>query len=350
MKIAFFDTKTYDRKFFGEANKIHKHFISFFEANLNINTAKMAEGHEAVCAFVNSDLSGPVLDTLHENGTKLIALRCAGYNNVDFKATRKRLRVVRVPAYSPYAVAEHALALIMTLNRKTHKAYSRTRDNNFNIEGLLGFDLRGKTIGVIGTGKIGQTFIRILSGFGVNILAYDPFPNPELEKQLLFTYVPLNQLYEQSHIISLHCPLTNDTHHMINKDSLQRMMSSVMLINTSRGGLIHTKALIHALKSKKVGSAGLDVYEEEEEYFFEDCSGDVLNDDQLARLLSFHNVLVTSHQAFFTEEALSNIAETTLQNISDFETGKILVNEICYHCGNSNSCPRPNNQSCGLWK
>jgi D-lactate dehydrogenase len=350
MKIAFFDAKTYDRKFFRETNKTHGHSISFFESNLNINTAKMAEGHDAVCAFVNSDLSASVLDILQQNGIKLIALRCAGYNNVDFHAaTQSGIRVVRVPAYSPYAVAEHALALIMTLNRKTHKAYSRTRDNNFNIEGLLGFDLKGKTIGVIGTGKIGQTFIKILSGFGAKILAYDPFPAKELETQLNFNYVPLNQLYESCHIISLHCPLTSDTHHMINEDALQSMKNTVMLINTSRGGLIDTKALIEALKSKKVGSAGLDVYEEEEEYFFEDCSGDVLDDDQLARLLSFHNVLITSHQAFFTEEALTNIAETTLQNISDFESGKKLTNEICYHCSNSTDCPKSKGQDCKLW-
>ena len=276
-----------------------------------------------------------MIDILYEGGVKLIAMRCAGYNNVDFEACHDRIHVVRVPAYSPYAVAEHAAALMVTLNRKTHKAYNRTRESNFNINGLLGFDLHQKTLGIIGTGKIGQIFANIGKGYGMKILAYDKFPNdaPGIE------YCDLDTLYKESDVISLHCPLLKDTHHMINSESISKMKEGVMIINTSRGGLIHSEDLIDAIKERKVGSAGLDVYEEEEAYFFEDFSDEIIEDDVLARLLSFNNVLVTSHQAFFTKEALSNISRTTLSNIQSFANHEYLENEICYVCDkNGKNC------------
>jgi D-lactate dehydrogenase len=281
---------------------------------------------------VNDDLSAGVIEKLDGSGVKLIALRCAGYNNVDLKAVFKKIHVVRVPAYSPYAVAEHAAALMLSLNRKTHRAYYRTRDNNFQIDGLLGFDMFGKTAGVIGTGKIGLEMVRILRGFGMRVLAFDPFPKEEAAAEAGFEYVGLDTLYEQSDIITLHCPLTPDNVHMINADSIGKMKQDVIIINTGRGQLINTPDLVDGLKSGKIGAAGLDVYEEEENYFFEDFSSRVVGDDVLARLLSFPNVLVTAHQAFFTEEALTNIARTTLSNISAFfEEGK-LQNEVCYKC------------------
>ena len=265
------------------------------------------------CAFLST-----TIDRLYDQGLRLAVLRCAGFNNVDVEAAKGKLTVLRVPAYSPHAVAEYALALILTLNRKTHKAYQRTRENNFRINGLLGFDLCGKTIGIIGTGKIGLTFIEVLSGLGMRILAYDSFPNAELQEQYGFTYADLDTLYQESDIISLHCPLTDQTYHMINEESLSKMKDGIMLINTGRGALIDSKALIAALKSKKIGSAALDVYEEEENYFFEDISDEVMEDDTLARLLSFNNVLITSHQGFFTKEAEQNIATVTLKNVDAF--------------------------------
>ncbi len=328
MKIAFYDAKPYDRQSFTKQNEAYGYKIKYFDNKLNEDTAMLAKGYDAVCAFVNDDINEAVIDMLHELGVGLIAMRCAGYNNIDFKAAYGKIHVVRVPAYSPYAVAEHALALIFALNRKTHKAYTRTRENNFNINGLLGFDLRDKTVGVIGTGKIGQIFADICKGVGMKVLAYDKYPNETSG----LDYVSLEQLYKESDIISLHCPLLKDTHHIISDHSIDLMKPGVMIINTSRGGLIDTEALIRGLKEKKVGSAGLDVYEEESDYFFEDFSEEIIDDDVLARILSFPNVLVTSHQAFFTKEALANIAITTLDSLKSFDEGEDLVNEICYKC------------------
>lgn len=343
--IAFFDTKPYDRKSFEKLNAHFGYAISYFKEHLTLETAILAKDHDIVCAFVNDDISKPVLEQLLAYGIKLIALRCAGYNNVNLAAAYGHMHIVRVPAYSPYAVAEHAVALLMTLNRKTHKAYSRTRDNNFNINGLTGFDLHGKTIGIIGTGKIGQVMISIMRGFGMNILAYDVYPNEKLATELGFKYVPLDTLYKEADVISLHCPLTKETHHLIDQTSLAKMKPSVILINTSRGQLVDTKALIVALKANAIGAAGLDVYEEESEYFFEDFSGSNIDDDVLARLLTFNNVLITSHQAFLTEEALHNIAETTLNNIQDFLGPQKLINEICYKC-NATGCQKKETGRC----
>ncbi|MCH3917434.1 MAG: 2-hydroxyacid dehydrogenase [Spirochaetia bacterium] len=328
MKIAFFDTKPYDRDSFDTLLDSKKMHIKYFPYKLDADTASMAKGYDVVCAFVNDTLSKAVVDTLADEQVGLVAMRCAGFNNIDFKAAYGKIHVVRVPAYSPYAVAEHAFALLLTLNRKTHKAYNRTRENNFNLAGLTGFDLHGKTIGIIGTGKIGCILAEIAHGFGMDILAYDNYPK-DID---YITYVGLDELLSKSDVISLHCPLTSETHHLIDAQAIAKMKDGVALINTSRGGLIDTKALIDALKTRKIGMAGLDVYEEEANYFFEDFSNDVITDDILARLLSFNNVLLTSHQAFLTKEALSNIAQTTLQNIDDFFAGKPLANEICYQC------------------
>jgi D-lactate dehydrogenase len=281
---------------------------------------------------VNDRVTPEIADALYENGVRLVALRAAGYNNIDLEAVYEKIHVVRVPSYSPHAVAEHAAALILCLNRKIHKAYYRTRDNNFNINGLLGFDLHGKTAGVIGTGQIGKIMIRILRGFGMRVLAYDLYPDEAFSRETGCQYAALPRLYAESDVISLHCPLTAETRHLVNAESLSRMKRGVMLINTGRGHLIDTQALIDALKNGKVGAAGLDVYEEESEYFFEDFSSTLITDDVLARLLSFHNVLITSHQGFFTREALRNIACTTLENIRDFFENKPLRNEICYRC------------------
>ncbi len=347
IKIAFFDAKPYDIKSFDLENKAFNYKIEYFNYRLNKETAITAKGYEIVCAFVNDIISEEVINILYENGTKLLALRCAGFNNLDFKATLNKIHVVRVPDYSPYAIAEHAAALMLSLNRKVHKAYYRTRDNNFNIDGFLGFDMHAKTAGIIGTGKIGKVLIKILKGFGMEVLAYDAFQNIEAEKELGFKYVDLDTLYKNSDIISLHCPLNKDTYHLINAESINKMKDNVMIINTSRGQIIDTKALIEGLKNKKVGNAGLDVYEEENDYFFEDFSATVLEDDTLARLLSFTNVLVTSHQAFFTKEALHNIAETTLLNIKEYIEGKQLTNEICYKCNMLGSdCRRTKGLNC----
>jgi len=344
-KIIFFDAKPYDRDFFDAANKKHGYEIKYINNRLLADTAPLAAGYDAVCAFVNDDLSGPVADILFNKGIRVIAMRCAGYNNVDLKSVFGRIHVGRVPAYSPYAVAEHAVALILTLNRKTHKAYNRTRDSNFALGGLLGFDLNGKTAGIIGTGRIGQILAGILKGFGMRVLAFDRFPKTDWADGAGVEYVSLEELYRQSNIISLHCPLTPETEHMINAKSLSQMKDGVMLINTSRGGLIETRDLIDALKTRKIGAAGLDVYEEEDGYFFEDRSGEVLTDDVLARLFTFPNVLVTAHQAFFTKEALGNIAETTLGNLDAFFRGESMANEICYHCGKE-ACPRKATGKC----
>lgn len=334
--IAFFDAKPFDQESFDRVNSRFGYSLKYFRTRLTPDSAILSRGADVVCAFVNDTISAPVIETLAANGAGLIALRCAGYNNVDFRAAYGRIHVVRVPAYSPHAVAEHAVALMLALNRKTHRAYSRTRDGNFSITGLLGFDMYGKTAGIIGTGKIGKVLAEILRGFGMRILAHDAFPDEAFAAGVGMQYGDLDTLYRESDIISLHCPLTRETHHLINGDSIAKMKTGVMVINTGRGQLINTPDLIEALKSEKVGAAGLDVYEEESAYFFEDFSNTVIGDDVLARLLSFHNVLVTSHQGFFTREALENIAEVTLASIRDFFAGGALENEICYQCAERN--------------
>jgi len=327
-RIAFFDTKSYDEESFNKINEKYNFEIKYFKGHLNRNNVILTKDADAVCIFVNDIADAEIIDALAENGVKLIALRCAGFNNVDISAAQGRIAVVRVPAYSPYAVAEHAVALMMALNRKTHRAYLRTRDGNFALNGLMGFDMHGKTAGIIGTGKIAKILIHILKGFGMNILAYDLYPDYNFARENDVVYTTMDELYHNSDIISLHCPLTDQTKYLINDYSISKMKDGVMIINTGRGQLIHTNALIEGLKNKKIGAAGLDVYEEESEYFYEDKSDKIIDDDVLARLLSFNNVIVTSHQAFFTQEALANIASTTLQNMQDYIDGKTLENEV----------------------
>lgn len=328
MKVCFFDTHTFEKDPLSSANS-KKHELSFFDVRLDTKTAILARSYECVCAFVNDQLSREVLTLLKDGGTRLIALRSAGYNHVDLVAAKELgLTVVRVPEYSPYSVAEHAVAMILCLNRKIHKAYNRVREGNFSLDGLVGFDLHRKKVGVIGTGKIGQVFIRIMHGFGCEILAYDLHPDRAFEKELGFRYAALSEVIESSDIISLHVPLSDNTLHMLNDEAFSKMKKGAMLINTSRGGLIDTKSLIKALKRCQLGSAGLDVYEEEASLFFEDHSCEVLKDDIYARLMTFNNVLLTSHQAFLTQEALSNIAATTMQNIDEFSTEQNLTNEV----------------------
>ena len=328
MKIAFYDTKPYDKIWFEKMIEQYGFEVKFFEHKLNEDTAILSRGFDVVCIFVNDTADETVLKILAENGVKLIALRCAGYNNVDLKAVQDKITVVRVPAYSPSAVAEFAAALLLTVNRKTHKAYIRTRDTNFNINGLLGFDLAGKTAGIIGTGKIGQMFIDICKGFKMNVIAYDPYPNENLDIE----YVSLDELFRKSNIISLHCPLTKENFHLINEKTIEQMQDNVIIVNTSRGGLIDTTALIDGLKSKKIGGAGLDVYEEEGDVFFEDKSNEIIKDDELMRLLSFPNVVMSSHQGFFTREAMQQIAMVTMENIANFKNGKI-TNEVRFDNG-----------------
>lgn len=331
-RIVFYDTKPYDKEVFNKANASFGYEIKYLKYHLSEETVNLAEGYNVVCAFVNDEITAPVIDRLHALGIGLIALRSAGYNNVDFQAAFSKVHVVRVPAYSPHAVAEHTVALMLTLNRKIHRAYYRTREANFSLQGLMGFDFYEKTAGVIGTGKIGKVLIDILLGFGMKVLAYDVFPDKAFAESRKIEYVDLNTLYRESHVISLNCPLTKETEYMINQDTIAKMRDGVMIINTGRGKLIRTADLIEGLKSGKVGSAGLDVYEEEGDYFFEDKSETVLTDDVLARLLAFNNVIITSHQAFFTREALYNIADTTLRNIQEYFQGGYLANEICYQC------------------
>lgn len=329
MKVTFFGIQPYDRVSFDRANEAYGLEFNYHRSHLNRNNIALAQGADAVCIFVNDQADAETIRGLARLGVRLIALRCAGFNNVDLKeAARCGIPVVRVPAYSPYAVAEHAVALMLTLNRKIHRAYWRTRDGNFSLHGLLGFDMRGKTAGIIGTGKIARVLIRILQGFGMEVLAYDIYPDEAYASREGIRYVSLNELYGASDVISLHCPLTAQTRYMIDAEAIGRMKPGVMLINTGRGQLIHTEALIEGLKEKRIGAAGLDVYEEEAAYFYEDRSDRIMDDDVLARLLSFNNVIVTSHQGFFTREALDNIAETTLQNIKDFAGHKELVNEV----------------------
>jgi len=338
-KIAFFDAKPYDELSFVATNKSFGFDLKFFKPHLSDDTVALASGYDAVCVFVNDVLTPPVIDALLKGGVKIAALRCAGYNNVDLNHALNRLPVVRVPAYSPHAVAEHAFALLLTLNRKTHRAYSRTRDFNFTLNGLMGFDLYGKTIGVVGTGKIGREAVKIARGFGMKVIAFDAQPDPSFASETGCEYVAMDRIYTESDIITLHCPLTPETVHMVNDKSIAMMKKGVVIINTGRGKLIHTKSLIHGLKSGHIGSAGLDVYEEETDYFFEDFSGSTIEDDTLARLMTFPNVLITSHQAFFTQEAMSAIAQTTLENIRLFFAENKRPNEICYKCHTA-PCPK----------
>ena len=329
LQIAFFDAKPYDREYFGRENdRAYGYEITFFESRLSPENALVTQGFDVVCIFVNDRLDAQVAETLKANGVKLVALRCSGYNNVDFAALGTDIPVVRVPAYSPHAVAEHALAMMLTLNRKTHRAYFRTRDNNFALNGLIGFDMYGKTAGIVGTGNIGRITCEILRGFGMRVLAYDVYPQKEWAERAGVEYVELTRLYRESDIISLHCPLTPENLYMINKGSISLMKPNVMIVNTGRGKLINTSDLLEALKERRIGSAALDVYEEETGYFFEDRSTQILDDDILARLLTFPNVLVTSHQAFFTDEALTNIAQTTLDNIERYVTAGELPNQV----------------------
>lgn len=340
--IAFFDTKPYDRIWFDRLKDKYGFEFKYFESKLNSDTAVMCAGLDGVVAFVNDVIDEKTISILSDQDIRILALRCAGYNNVDFKAAYGKIHVVRVPAYSPHAVAEHAMALLLTLNRKIHRAYIRTRDFNFSINGLTGFDLFGKTMGVVGTGKIGRVFVDICKGFGMKVIAYDPFPT----KDSGIDYVELEELFRQSDIISLHAPLTKETYHIINQDSIAMMKDGVIIINTSRGALIDSEALLEAIKNGKIGGAGLDVYEEESDIFFEDYSNAIIQDDVLARLISMPNVIVTSHQAFLTDEALKNIAETTLENLRQFFDGEDLTNEICYQCAKYGNCEKQGKGRC----
>lgn len=338
MKIAFFDAKPYDKpsfdKYGGEAGFKFK----YYETKLNEDTVDLAHGYDGVCVFVNDTVNAAVIDRLCELGVKFVALRCAGFNNVDMKHAFGRIHVLRVPAYSPYAVAEHAMALLLTSIRRIHKAYIRTKDFNFSLSGFTGFDLHGKTVGIVGTGKIGRVFLDICRGFGMKVLAYDKFPAPDLDNGDTVRYVELDELFANSDIISLHCPLTEETHHLIDEKALEKCKKGVVILNTSRGALVDAEALLAGIKSRKVGAACLDVYEEESDFFFEDFSGHIVEDDTLARLISMPNVIVTSHQAFLTEEALSNIAETTVQNILDLTGKGECPNELCYRCNGTEDC------------
>ncbi|WP_370392561.1 2-hydroxyacid dehydrogenase [uncultured Winogradskyella sp.] len=328
MKIAVFSTKTYDKDYFETYNKDYGFSFSFYETTLNSDTANLTKGYDIVCVFVNDIVDDTTIKILAKHGIKLIALRCAGFNNVDVEAAKSHsIKIVRVPAYSPEAVAEHAMALILTLNRKTHKAYNRVREGNFSLKNLIGFNLHNKTVGVIGTGQIGATFCNIIKSFGCNVIAFDVKENESLKKSGV-SYTSLDDLFKQSDIISLHCPLNEHTKHIINKDSLELMKKGVMIINTSRGALINTADVIESLINKKIGYLGIDVYEQEENLFFEDLSEHIIQDELILRLMSFPNVLITSHQAFFTKEAMIEITTTTLQNIQAFMSGEPLVNEV----------------------
>lgn len=338
MKIAFFDAKPYDKPSFIKYGDEHGIKFKFFETKLNEDTAELAHGFDGVCAFVNDTVNAQVIDCLNSMGVNVLALRCAGFNNVDMKHAFGRLHVLRVPAYSPYAVAEHAMAMLLTSIRRIHKAYIRTKDFNFSLNGMTGFDLHGKTMGVIGTGRIGRIFINICRGFGMKVLAYDKYPAEGLDNGDTIKYVPLDELFAQSDIISLHCPLTEETDHIIDEKSIAKCRQGVIIINTSRGALVDAEALLAAIKSRKVGAACLDVYEEESDLFFEDFSGHIVEDDTLARLISMPNVIVTSHQAFLTEEALSNIAETTVKNIVEFFGTGRCSNELCFRNGTATDC------------
>lgn len=343
MKIAFFDAKPYDIPGFDYYAAHTDLEIKYFETKLNEDTVSLAAGFDGVCVFVNDTVNEAVVDRLYELGVKVIALRCAGFNNVDTRACFGKIHVFRVPAYSPYAVAEHAMALLLSVNRHIHKAYNRTREFNFSLAGLSGFDLHGKTVGIIGTGKIGRIFADICRGFGMKILAYDKFPvaNAGLD------YVSLPELFAQSDVISLHCPLTEETFHMINDETVEQMKPGVVIVNTSRGALIDTESLINGIKVQIIGGACLDVYEEEGDLFYEDFSGNVVQDDKLVRLIAMPNVIVTSHQAFLTKEALHNIAQTTVDNLTKFFSGVPSPDtEVCYHCDRKNDCQKERSKKC----
>ena len=343
IKVAFFDAKAYDKPSFEQYSSLRGLQLKYLETKLNEDTVDLAKGCDAVCVFVNDTVNAAVIDRLYGYGVRLIALRSAGYNNVDLHAAFGKIHVVHVPAYSPYAVAEHAMALLLTSVRRIHKAYNRTREFNFSLNGLTGFDFHGKTVGVVGTGKIGRIFIDICRGFGMHVIAYDLFP----AKDSGIDYVSLDELLEKSDIISLHCPLTDDTRHMIDAAAIGKMKKGAVIVNTSRGGLIDAEALLDGIKARKVGAACLDVYEEEADIFFEDRSGHILNDDLLSRLISMPNVIVTSHQAFLTEEALNNIAEITVNNIlSCFEKEGLCDNELCYRCGKIEQCRKERKDRC----
>lgn len=341
MKIAFFDTKPYDKPGFEKYGAEQGMKFKFFESMLNEDTVDLAKGSDAVCVFVNDSVNAAVIDKLYEMGVRIVALRCAGYNNVDLQHAFGKVHVVHVPVYSAYAVAEHAMALLLTSIRRIHKAYIRTRDFNFSLNGLTGFDLHGKTIGIIGAGKIGRVMANICRGFGMHVIAYDKYPSgKDIE------FVDLDQLLKNSDIISLHCPLTKDTYHLIDEKSINKMKKGVVILNTSRGALIDTEALLAGIKARQVGAACLDVYEEESDVFFNDNSGHILDDDTLARLISMPNVIVTSHQAFLTNEALENIAEITTENLLEFQKTGMCKNELCYHCGKDEKCKAERMRKC----
>ncbi|AQT70233.1 D-lactate dehydrogenase [Anaerohalosphaera lusitana] len=328
MKVAVFSTKPYDQRYFSNTNDGFGHEFTFFEEKLDMNTVRLANGHGGVCVFVNDVLDRDVLKQLADQGIKLVALRCAGFNNVDIEAAEEfGMHVVRVPAYSPHAVAEHTITLILALNRRINKSHARIREGNFALDGLMGFDLNDHPVGIVGTGKIGEIVARILHGFGCKLYAFDPKPSPVCE-ELGVEYVSLDELFQKSYIVTLHCPLMPQTHHIIDAEAISKMQECVMLINTSRGALIDTKAVIDGLKSRKIGYLGIDVYEEEGDLFFKDLSDEIIQDDQFARLLMFPNVMVTAHQAFFTHQAVQAIADTTLQNISEIEKGERCENEV----------------------
>ncbi|MDR2776035.1 MAG: 2-hydroxyacid dehydrogenase [Tannerella sp.] len=345
MKIAFFDTKEYDRESFNRTNERFGYDITYLETKLNVHSADMAKGADSVCAFVNDKIDAAVIDKLIRNNIKLIILRCAGYNNVDLKYAWEKIHVAHVSAYSPNAIAEHTVALLLTLTRHIHKAYNRVREGNFTLTGLVGRNLYEKTAGIIGTGKIGRITAKILSGFGMKIIAFDKFPDTAWAKENNIEYADIETLCRQSDVISLHSPLTKETHHLINEQLLSLMKREVLIINTGRGALIDTTALVYALKKRHIGGSALDVYEEEEAYFFEDRSLNVIEDDTLARLLTFPNVIITGHQAFLTNEALSAIAETSFGNIRDFFENAIIPNEICYFC-DKNTCAKESQKRC----
>lgn len=343
-KICFYNTKPYDKKYFEKLKGEYDVEIEYFRGKLREKTAVLAKGYDAAVAFVNDDINEKTIDSLYENGIRILAMRCAGFNNVNLNAAYGKIHIVRVPAYSPYAVAEHAMGMLLSLVRKIPRAYNRTRDYNFTLNSLVGFDLFGKTVGVIGTGKIGRIFIDICKGFGMKILAYDPYPSDEIEVE----YVSMEELCKKSDIISLHCPLNDSTRYIINKRTITLMKDNVYIVNTSRGGLIDSEALLDGLKSEKIGGACLDVYEEETDYFYEDKSDKVIHDEKLMNLIGMNNVLVTSHQAFLTEEALKNITETTLESLRNFFDGKKLNNEVCIKCANGEKCSKDTKGRCFL--
>ena len=338
MRIAFFDAKPYDKPSFDKYGQEQGITFKYFETKLNEDTVELAHNYDGVCVFVNDTVNAAVIDQLQAMNVKIVALRCAGFNNVDMKYAYGKVHVVHVPAYSPYAVAEHTMALLLTSIRRIHKAYIRTKDFNFSLSGLTGFDLHGKTVGVLGTGRIGRAFIDICRGFGMKVLAYDKFPATGLDNGDTIRYVELEELFAKSDIISLHCPLTEETDHIIDEKALKQCKKGVVILNTSRGALVDAEALLAGIKNRHVGAACLDVYEEESDLFFEDNSGHILEDDTLARLISMPNVIVTSHQAFLTEEALENIAETTVQNIKDLETTGQCNNELCHRFSETQTC------------